>query len=255
MVRHQVKSGIAGRVQVYGFTYLGLMLFMVIAGIGLAVTGKVWHTELQRQKEQELLFIGDQFVQAIRSYYESTPTGLKQYPLTLQELLLDQRFPGPKHHLRRLYRDPMTGSVEWGLVKDQERIIGVYSLSQNHPLMKFHFTTAEQDPNPPASYADWRFIYKAVLTTTPNVSGGAVSPDPQPPAIPGTTSPDPLPGEPPADSGEPEDPCHAQAVIEHATCVMVCKRNLDLCNDCNFSQMQRWYACKQHKDPMPLVTK
>ena len=62
-----------------GFTYLGLLMFVIISGIALSSTGQVWHAEAQREKERELLFIGEQFRKAIGSYYESTPGGVKTY--------------------------------------------------------------------------------------------------------------------------------------------------------------------------------
>ena len=94
---------------------MGLMLFMLIAGIGLAAAGLVWKTEIKREKEAQLLFVGEQYRQAIGSYYESTPSAVRQFPLSLADLLKDARFPAIKRHLRQMYSDPMTGREEWGL--------------------------------------------------------------------------------------------------------------------------------------------
>lgn len=44
-------------------------------GIALAVTGEVWHIALKREKEHELLFVGDQLRRAINSYYETCGLG------------------------------------------------------------------------------------------------------------------------------------------------------------------------------------
>ena len=85
-----------------GFTYLGMMFLILAIGIGLAKAGTVWQTEVQREKEKELLFIGEQYAMAIASYYESTPSGLKQYPASLKDLLQDNRFPAVRRHLRKL---------------------------------------------------------------------------------------------------------------------------------------------------------
>ena len=76
-----------------GFTYLGMMLLIFVIGIGFAKAGIVWQTDVQREREKELLFIGEQYAMAIGSYYESTPSGLKQYPASLEDLLHDNRFP------------------------------------------------------------------------------------------------------------------------------------------------------------------
>ena len=86
-----------------GFTYLGMMLLIFVIGIGFAKAGIVWQTDVQREREKELLFIGEQYAMAIGSYYESTPSGLKQYPASLEDLL--RSFPVVRRHLRKLYLD------------------------------------------------------------------------------------------------------------------------------------------------------
>ena len=45
----------------HGFTYIGLLIAILVLGIGLAVVGTVSHTLQLRDKERELLFVGDQF--------------------------------------------------------------------------------------------------------------------------------------------------------------------------------------------------
>lgn len=112
-----------------GFGYLLVLFALTAMGLTLAGAGQVWHTTVQREKELELLFIGNQFSQALGAYYALTPGEVKQYPLKLEDLLEDKRFPMPRRYLRKLYRDPMTGSTQWGLVKAADRIVGVYSLS------------------------------------------------------------------------------------------------------------------------------
>ena len=59
----------------------------------------------QREKEAELLFRGEQYREAIASYYKKE----QRYPQSLEELLEDKRYPMPVRHLRRLYRDPSPG--------------------------------------------------------------------------------------------------------------------------------------------------
>ena len=140
-----------------GFTYLGLMLFIAIAGIGLAGAGLVWHTRVQHEREQELLFIGEQFRLAIASYYENTPSGVKQYPATLADLLLDKRFPNTHRHLRKIYTDPFTGEARWGLQIQQEKIVGIFSLSDQKPLMATFFQSSNGEKL--NAYSDYKFTY------------------------------------------------------------------------------------------------
>lgn len=142
-----------------GFGYL-LVLFAIAAlGLLLAGAGQVWHTVAQREKEAELLFIGNQFRQAIGSYYEHPPDGVKKYPVRLIDLVEDRRFPTPLHHLRKLYRDPMTGGHEWGLLKAGDRIVGVHSLAVGATFRRAAFEQRDARLEGAASYDQWVFSY------------------------------------------------------------------------------------------------
>ena len=57
-----------------GFTYIGLLILVAIMGVTLAMIGTFWHTDQQRAREQQLLFIGKQFSNAIYAYYENPPS-------------------------------------------------------------------------------------------------------------------------------------------------------------------------------------
>jgi type II secretory pathway pseudopilin PulG len=145
-----------------GLTYIALLLAIALHGAVLAAAGSVWHTAQKREKERELLFIGDQFRRAIRSYAQTGPGIQGQLPKSLDELLLDPRHPGIKRHLRKLFVDPVTWKKEWGLVKtpDGNAIIGVYSLSQEAPLKTANFLPADQAFKEAATYGDWKFVYQ-----------------------------------------------------------------------------------------------
>jgi type II secretory pathway pseudopilin PulG len=152
-----------------GFTYLGLLFAVALAGIALAGTGVLWQQESRREKEKELLFIGEQYRHAIGSYFDHSPGPDKQYPERLADLLLDRRFPNPVRHLRRLYRDPMTAEGEWELILQQGRISGVASKAKERPVKIAGFPAEEQDFEGATSYAEWRFI------SAGNVSGSSAS--------------------------------------------------------------------------------
>ncbi|MGB4812287.1 MAG: type II secretion system protein [Methylophilaceae bacterium] len=144
-----------------GFTYIGLLIVIAIAGIGMAAVGVLWKTEMQREHEKELLFIGHEFIEAIVSYYNATPSGVKQLPKTLDNLITDQRLPIIKHHLRKLYIDPMTGKADWGLILHKGTIVGVYSLSDVKPLKTHGFEVGQEGFATAKSYRDWQFTYSA----------------------------------------------------------------------------------------------
>ncbi len=152
-----MRNGKASLRNQRGFTYLGLLLMMAIAGIGLAAAGITWHNQIRAEKEKELLFVGDQFRKAINSYYQNTPSDIYSYPATLEDLLLDKRYPNVKRHLRKLYPDPITGTTQWGLVKQQGRIIGVYSLSTSHPIKMAGFVGDNRSFKGATSYRKWVF--------------------------------------------------------------------------------------------------
>ncbi|WP_029770751.1 type II secretion system protein [Pseudogulbenkiania sp. MAI-1] len=152
-----------------GFTYLGVLLLVAMLGALLASTGEVWFTVQQRQKEQELLFIGHQFREAIRLYYERSPGGAKRYPRKLEDLLQDDRYPTTQRYLRKIYFDPLTGKQEWGLIKaPDEGIAGVYSLAPGTPLKVDNFDEKDAAFKGARRYARWQFSYQLVRPGTPN---------------------------------------------------------------------------------------
>ena len=150
-----------------GFTYMGVLMLIAIAGIGIAGVGLVWHQNTQRENEKELLFIGEEYRRAIGSYYESSPDTAKQFPQSLDDLLLDKRFPNVKRHIRKLYADPITRNTQWGLIKQQEQITGIYSVSKLAPIKKFGFADQYEIFSTAVEYNEWKFNYiPGSLTST-----------------------------------------------------------------------------------------
>jgi len=52
-----------------GFTYIGLLIAVVIMGLMLTVAGRVWSVTEQRERETQLLFAGDAIRMAIAGYF------------------------------------------------------------------------------------------------------------------------------------------------------------------------------------------
>jgi type II secretory pathway pseudopilin PulG len=181
----------ASRLTGRGFTYIGLLILIAIMGIGLAATGVVFRQQVQREKEKELLFVGDQFRRAIGQYYERSPGGDKRFPQTLEDLLLDKRYPATQRYLRRVYLDPMTGSKDWGLVKGPgDGIIGVHSLSEARALKTAGFPGRYADFEGKDSVGEWQFVYSAAA----------------PPQTPGTAQPDSSGASQPSPLQQPRSP-------------------------------------------------
>jgi type II secretory pathway pseudopilin PulG len=144
-----------------GFTLAGALIMIAVAGAGMAAYGEMASHAAQREKEQELLFVGNQFRQAIGAFYDGTPGAAKQFPRKLEDLLQDQRYPVARRHLRRIYADPMTGKREWGLVTaPQGGIMGVYSLSREEPIKTGNFSQEDNAFSKAKNYRDWQFVHQ-----------------------------------------------------------------------------------------------
>jgi type II secretory pathway pseudopilin PulG len=89
-----------------GFALIILMFAVFVLGLGLLIATPVWQTEMQRDKEEELIFRGNQYVEAVRIYVQKNPG---RFPSSLKELL-------DKKCIRRLYRDPLGPDGEWNVV-------------------------------------------------------------------------------------------------------------------------------------------
>ncbi len=159
----------AGRRQA-GVALLAMLIVIAAMSAALGVTGSLWHEAQQREKEREMLFVGMQYRLAIKRYYES-PASQNRYPLTLEVLLLDERTPAIRRHLRKPYRDPLNNSKEWGLLlAPQGGIIGVHSLVDGKPIKQENFPAELEWEGGKTRYVDWQFIY------LPTVSQAGVTP-------------------------------------------------------------------------------
>ena len=162
-----------------GFTYLGtLLLLAVITLVGVAGL-KLGAVSQRRINEQALLDTGAAFGAALGSYARATPRGQSDAPTTLQDLLKDPRFPGTVRHLRKVFIDPMTGTDDWGLVREEDGdgILGVYSRAKGRPIKLAGFDSRFVDFDGKQSYRDWQFSRPPESLTNPNgLRKGLISP-------------------------------------------------------------------------------
>lgn len=148
-----------------GIAYLGLLLLIGLVGIGLATTGTVLTHTVQRENEKELLRAGHALQFAISQYYERSPGTQKRYPQNLEDLLLDTRHLSIQRYIRRIPKDPMTKSIQWGLVRAPDGgIMGVYSFSAAQPIKITGFDPQLSLTGGGRQYADWKFVYVPVST-------------------------------------------------------------------------------------------
>jgi len=172
-----------------GFTYISAIILVAIIGLVAATTVRLGATLQRAAAERELLYIGEQFSDALKSYANATPQGQPQQPPTLKELLKDPRFPGTRRHLRKIFVDPMTGKPEWGIVfmGDKLGVLGIYSLSTAEPIKVSNFPTRFQAFEGKRKISDWVFTF----------NGQEPPPPGQLPAKPGGNNPaTPMTGSP-----------------------------------------------------------
>jgi type II secretory pathway pseudopilin PulG len=180
-----MRSGRTG-----GFVYIGLLIGLAIVGIGMGAVSEVWTQSRQREREQELLFAGNQIRQAITRYYLASPPANRRFPMQLDELLEDVRAPDkPGRYLRKIYPDPMTNSDKWGEIRlASQQLVGVYSLSDNEPIKSTGFALRDKDFKEKARYSEWVFrsplpaanplLAPGTSYTTPTTGGQPPRPTP-----------------------------------------------------------------------------
>lgn len=169
----------------HGAVLLMVLVMVTLLGLMAGIAGSSWQTIVQRAKEADLLWKGNQIRQAIGRYYEFSGAGtevkaqtaakaLHQFPVMLEDLLADPRALEVTRYLRRLYLDPMTGK-EWELIISPEGggIMGVKSSSDKEPFKRSDFAEENQSFIGQKSYSDWQFVYQPVKAALPQQSGTA----------------------------------------------------------------------------------
>jgi type II secretory pathway pseudopilin PulG len=89
-----------------GYILIVLMVAIFVLSIGLLVAIPVWETQLRREREEELIFRGKQYVEAIRVFQMKNPGS---FPKTLDELLEEKC-------IRKLYKDPISEEGKWNVI-------------------------------------------------------------------------------------------------------------------------------------------
>lgn len=161
-----------------GFTYLGVLLLVALGGAGLAALGTQWQSRAIQEREQELLFRGEQIRQAVARYRAAQEP--RAWPRSLDDLLHDRRGERVRHHLRQPWPDPYTGRADWVLLppprardgQAEPGFAGVRSRAQalrrqqGGPVSMSMVRSAE-----PARVSDWIFLH-----TDAPAAAGAVMP-------------------------------------------------------------------------------
>ena len=154
------RRGCLGRGQA-GYTFPLMLVILAALAFGAGRLELSQSYRLKRDKEDELLFRGLEYLRAIRAFQAATATE-KRYPRKLGELVSDTRAQG-RRFIRQLYKDPMTGRDFDLIMTPEGTISGVVSSSKGIPLRKVDFDKDLEGFEKASSYAGWRFDGKAKM--------------------------------------------------------------------------------------------
>lgn len=94
------------RINNHGYILILLLIVVFLMTLSLVIAVPVLETQLRREKEEELIFRGKQYIEAIRLYQQKKPGA---YPTSLEELVKEKC-------LRKVFPDPMNPTGEWNLL-------------------------------------------------------------------------------------------------------------------------------------------
>jgi type II secretory pathway pseudopilin PulG len=90
-----------------GYNMVVLMVAVTLLAVMTAAALPMWSHAMQREKEEELIFRGWQYAEAIRVFQQRHG----RYPTRLQELIEVK-----PRSIRKLWKEPMTEGGQWGLI-------------------------------------------------------------------------------------------------------------------------------------------
>ncbi|HSK81501.1 MAG TPA: hypothetical protein VLQ45_33915 [Thermoanaerobaculia bacterium] len=90
-----------------GYNLVMLMVAITLLNIAVAISLPAWSQAIRREKEEELIFRGFQYAEAIRVFQMR----YQRFPSRLEELIEVK-----PRCIRQLWKDPMTEGGKWGLI-------------------------------------------------------------------------------------------------------------------------------------------
>jgi type II secretory pathway pseudopilin PulG len=94
-----------------GYNLVMLIVAVTVLNILLAASLPLWSTAIQREKEEELIFRGLQYADAIRIFKQK----FSRPPTRLEELI-----EAEPRTIRQLWKDPMTEDGKWALIFENQ---------------------------------------------------------------------------------------------------------------------------------------
>jgi type II secretory pathway pseudopilin PulG len=159
---------------------IGVLVLLTLAALAAVQYSQSRAHERQREAEEDLLYVGEQYRQAIESYWRNPPSRARVLPTRLEDLVSDPRFPQARRHIRKLYPDPLSPTSEWGLIKQGNALIGVYSQAAGVPFRTTGFAEVNVGFDNPTRYADWQFKAKVFAPPAASSAPGGLGPAPKP---------------------------------------------------------------------------
>jgi len=101
------RGNLAGQSREAGYNMVMLIVAITVLNIMVAVALPLMSTQIRREKEEELVFRGFQYAEAIRLFHQR----YQHYPTKLEQLLEVK-----PRCIRQLWKDPMTEDGKWGLI-------------------------------------------------------------------------------------------------------------------------------------------
>ena len=93
-----------------GYNLVMLMVLLTVLNIMIAASLPSWSSVIRREKEEELIFRGLQYAEAIRLFKNR----FERDPVRLEELIEVQ-----PRMIRKLWKDPMTEDGKWAMIPAQ----------------------------------------------------------------------------------------------------------------------------------------
>lgn len=141
-----------------GYVLVAALVLLAAMAASASVVAARWTDEAQRERELELLRVGNEIAGALAAYAKDSAGSTRSHPQELDALLEDRRAFGTKRYLRRIEPDPMTGKSEWGVIRAEDGgVAGVFSRGEGRPFLRVPRALSYVDLPVADRYADWKF--------------------------------------------------------------------------------------------------
>jgi len=108
-----------------GYTMIILIFAIFVLTLALMAAVPVWQTQIQREKEAELIFRGGQYVEAVRLFQLKNPG---RFPESVDQMI-------EAKCLRRRFPDPMVFHGEWNFILPYQAGAGQQQTSSQKVLV------------------------------------------------------------------------------------------------------------------------